>query len=252
MREKTDNESNNIGTFFEDLAKEIELLDDGSIEKIIETSEQRKIMRDKISDFLDKTPRSKNITLNDLNHRLWWLVGSYFKCAYKLKTATNQRSIDVCFNVTKKSKNDLLDTLRAYKDINTNIAWITTKEKMLWIIEKYIKKEKIDFTIGNDIIENTFDVECSERVIESIIYELLVNYSKYWKNWSLNLNTKDNSFIVNLNNIKQQKDDIYSSNDWLNILKQYLNEVWGTIDYDYSQDECMTTVRIPIKSDKEW
>lgn len=250
MINSIDNSVSNINNSFSEIIKKLEWIDTTSIANIVNSQEEVKEISNVINITLkDNKPNTTYLPLSDLEHRLRWKLDVFYTSQRFIKEDDGDNTEKIS-RVTS-AKENLLDILNAYQNINTSILWLTSIDNVLNFIDKRTKKEGIDINIINNIAKDNFAIQCSDWVIESIIYEIFVNYRKYWKDWILNLSIENDAIIISLVNTKQTKENIYSSNNWLHILWQYLIEVWGSIDYDYSQDECVTTVTIPVKVDKD-
>ncbi len=239
MKNSLDKIIANMNVSFEEIIKKIEWTKNEETDR---EKNAREVMNDILKVLENNEPPIECLPLNDLEHRLRWLVGGYYITQKNSKNASKEQKEEA--NIIQVQ---LINILKTYKHIDIDSIWTTPITKTRDIIDMYVRKDKEKIKIIDKVHDDNLDIQCNQRVIKSIIYELLVNYKKYWKDWVLDLDIKDDSFVLNLNNSKKPKENVYSSNNWLNILKQYVHEIWGEIDYDYSHDECTTTVTIPVK-----
>ena len=135
---------------------------------------------------------------------------------------------------------DLIASINALNDITTDL-----KEKN-WI-DELITDIKTDFPNTEINIEHNLHILCSSCVYRSIIRELKENYRKYGTDWQLSLTRENDMAVITLKNKKKERDEKDSSTKrWLPIFEEYMKEIGGFFSCDYSTDDCVTIIRLPI------
>lgn len=250
MSQSTENQLNDMKISFKVLAWKIKWLDDSTGKSISQSRQEREEIREKIVSVLKRNVITNTsilyLPLSDLEHRLRWGLDGYFGLAEEVYYQYQKQQLIIDISLVRRSKQNILEILEGYENLTIDPNNLTPKEWVVEIIEKYINSES-NFRFCNHTVNDVYQIQCSKWVFNAIIYELLKNYNKYWTDGQLDFTIDNNSFILSLKNLKKVKKNVYSSNNWLIILKQYLEEIWWTLEYDYTGDECTTKIALLIK-----
>lgn len=150
-------------------------------------------------------------------------------------------SFETCIQGIKLEYSLLSNKIKLLQKLDFPNKEFTWWSELQWFIDEH-------FTDIRDItwdINDHIQLYANNHDLYATLEEFGINYRKYGEWWSIHLTTEDTYMRLMLKNKKKHTPDWMRWGVWLNEVRSYFPED-RSFEYDYSNDECITILRLPI------